>query len=107
MRAVDNHQDLLRISVANADNDHRLGKHEAPPAIISIFIGDEILGLLYAVAEDRDYSKYVTIFLNQEKLQEFLNSYRKTIKYDKINYLNYFKSQIKLILPLIIMKDLY
>ena len=57
MRAVDNHQDLLRISVANADNDHRLGKHEAPPAIISIFLGDEILGILDAVAEDRDYSK--------------------------------------------------
>ena len=57
MRAVDNHQDLLRISVANADNDHRLGKHEAPPAIISIFLGDEILGILDAVAENRDYSK--------------------------------------------------
>ena len=55
--AVDKHQDLLRISVANADNDHRLGKHEAPPAIISIFLGDEILGILDAVAEDRDFSK--------------------------------------------------
>ena len=57
MRAVDKHQDLLRISVANADNDHRLGKHEAPPAIISIFLGEEIIGILDAVAEDRDYSK--------------------------------------------------
>jgi len=57
MRAVDKHQDLLRISVANADNDHRLGEHEAPPAIISIFLGDEIIGILDAVAEDRDYSK--------------------------------------------------
>ena len=57
MRAVDKHQDLLRISVANADNDHRLGKLEAPPAIISIFLGDEILGILDAVAEERDYSK--------------------------------------------------
>ena len=55
--AVDKHQDLLRISVANADNDHRLGKLEAPPAIISIFLGDEILGILDAVAEDRDFSK--------------------------------------------------
>ena len=57
MRAVDKHQDLLRISVANADNDHRLGKLEAPPAIISIFLGDEIIGILDAVAEERDYSK--------------------------------------------------
>ena len=55
--AVDKHQDLLRISVANADNDHRLGKHEAPPAIISIFLGEEIMGILDAVSEDRDYSK--------------------------------------------------
>ena len=57
MRAVDKHQDLLRLSVAYADNDLRLGKHEAPPAIISIFLGEEILGILDAVAEDRDYSK--------------------------------------------------
>ena len=55
--AVDKHQDLLRISVANADNDHRLGKHEAPPAIISIFLGEEIMGILDAISEDRDYSK--------------------------------------------------
>ena len=57
MRAVDKHQDLLRLSVAYADNDLRLGKHEAPPAIISIFLGEEILGILDAVAEDRDFSK--------------------------------------------------
>ena len=57
MRAVDKHQDLLRLSVAYADNDHRLGKHEAPPAIISIFLGEEIIGILDAVAENRDYSK--------------------------------------------------
>ena len=57
IRAVDKHQDLLRISVANADNDHRLGQLEAPPAIISIFLGEEILGILDAIAEDREYSK--------------------------------------------------
>ena len=57
IRAVDKHQDLLRISVANADNDHRLGQLEAPPAIISIFLGEEILGILEAIAEDREYSK--------------------------------------------------
>ncbi|MCR4661976.1 MAG: glutamine synthetase III [Clostridia bacterium] len=57
IRAVDKHQDLLRISVASASNDHRLGKQEAPPAIISIFLGDELMGILDAIAEDRDYSK--------------------------------------------------
>ena len=57
IRAVDKNQDILRISVANADNDHRLGKLEAPPAIISIFLGEEILGILDAIAEDREYSK--------------------------------------------------
>ena len=57
IRAVDKHQDLLRFSVANADNDHRLGQLEAPPAIISIFLGEEILGILEAIAEDREYSK--------------------------------------------------
>ena len=57
INAVDKHQDLLRISVASADNDHRLGKFEAPPAVISIFLGDELLGVLDAIAEDRNYSK--------------------------------------------------
>ena len=57
INAVDKHQDLLRISVASADNDHRLGKFEAPPAVISIFLGDELLGILDAIAEDRNYSK--------------------------------------------------
>ena len=57
IRAVDKHQDILRISVANADNDHRLGKLEAPPAVISIFLGEELLGILDAIAEDRVYSK--------------------------------------------------
>jgi glutamine synthetase len=42
LRAVDRHQDLLRISVAHAGNDHRLGANEAPPAIISVFLGDEL-----------------------------------------------------------------
>ena len=55
--AVDKHQDLLRISVASAGNDHRLGKQEAPPAIVSIFLGEELLGILEAIAEGRDYSR--------------------------------------------------
>ena len=46
IKAVDEYQELLRISVATAGNDHRLGGHEAPPAIISIFLGDELTGLL-------------------------------------------------------------
>ena len=44
IKAVDEYQDLLRISVASAGNDHRLGANEAPPAIISMFIGDELAG---------------------------------------------------------------
>ncbi len=47
--AVDEHQDLLRVSVASAGNDHRLGAHEAPPAIISIFLGDELSGVVEAI----------------------------------------------------------
>lgn len=47
--AVDKHQDLLRISVATAGNDHRLGANEAPPAIISIFLGDELTDILESV----------------------------------------------------------
>ena len=48
IKAVDEHQDLLRLSVATAANDHRLGKAEAPPAIISIFLGDELTNILDA-----------------------------------------------------------
>ena len=54
IKAVDDYQDLLRISVASASNDHRLGKNEAPPAIISIFLGDELNGVLKAIANDDD-----------------------------------------------------
>ena len=54
IKAVDDYQDLLRISVASASNDHRLGKNEAPPAIISIFLGDELNGVLEAIANDDD-----------------------------------------------------
>ena len=47
--AVDKHQDLLRISAASAGNDHRLGANEAPPAIVSMFLGDELTGILDAI----------------------------------------------------------
>jgi glutamine synthetase len=50
IKAVDLHQDLLRISVASASNDHRLGANEAPPAIISIFLGDELTDILDRLA---------------------------------------------------------
>ena len=46
LRAVDRHQDLLRASVAHAGNDHRLGANEAPPAIISVFLGDQLTDVL-------------------------------------------------------------
>ncbi len=46
IKAVDEYQDLLRMSVASAGNDHRLGAHEAPPAIVSIFLGDELTAIL-------------------------------------------------------------
>ncbi|MFC4452744.1 glutamine synthetase III [Deinococcus sonorensis] len=50
IKAVDEHQDLLRVSVASAQNDHRLGANEAPPAIISIFLGDELTDILDRLA---------------------------------------------------------
>ena len=49
IKAVDEHQDLLRLSVATAGNDHRLGANEAPPAIISIFLGDELTAVLKSI----------------------------------------------------------
>ena len=57
IRAVDRFQDLLRISVASASNDHRLGANEAPPAVISIFLGDELTEVLKAIEEDAPYEK--------------------------------------------------
>jgi glutamine synthetase len=55
IKAVDEYQDLLRISVASAGNDFRLGANEAPPAIVSIFLGDELDAVLNAIAEDKVY----------------------------------------------------
>jgi len=56
--AVDENQDLLRISVATAGNDHRLGAAEAPPAIVSMFIGDELSGILDAYEQGVDYRSH-------------------------------------------------
>ncbi len=55
IQAVDDYQDLLRLSVATAGNDHRLGANEAPPAIISIFLGDELTAILDAIKNDAPY----------------------------------------------------
>ncbi len=56
--AVDNYQDLLRVSVATAGNDHRLGAAEAPPAIVSIFLGDELSGILDAIKNGKPYGEH-------------------------------------------------
>ena len=55
IKAVDDYQDLLRISVATAGNDHRLGANEAPPAVVSMFLGDELDGILSAIENDAPY----------------------------------------------------
>ena len=55
IQAVDDFQDLLRLSVATAGNDHRLGANEAPPAIISVFLGDELTAILDAIKSDKPY----------------------------------------------------
>ena len=55
-KAVDDYQDLLRLSVATAGNDHRLGANEAPPAVVSIFLGDELNAVLEAIETDTPYA---------------------------------------------------
>ncbi|MCR4734035.1 MAG: glutamine synthetase III [Treponema sp.] len=64
IKAVDEHQDLLRISVGTAGNDHRLGANEAPPAIISIFLGDELNEILECIEEGKPCGKH-----KKEKMQ--------------------------------------
>ncbi len=56
LKSVDENQDLLRISVASAGNDHRLGANEAPPAIISVYLGDELYRVLESIVEGKPYS---------------------------------------------------
>ena len=55
IKAVDEHQDLLRISIASAGNDHRLGANEAPPAIVSMFLGEELTEILEAIVSGEEY----------------------------------------------------
>ena len=56
--AVDEHADLLRLSVASAGNDHRLGANEAPPAIVSIFLGDQLMGVVEALINEESYTSH-------------------------------------------------
>ena len=56
IKAVDDYQDLLRLSVATAGNDHRLGANEAPPAVVSMFLGDELNAVLEAIETDKPYA---------------------------------------------------
>ena len=73
IEAVDEYQELLRMSVASAGNDHRLGANEAPPAIISIFLGDELGAIVDALVEDQDYagSQKIPLDLGVEVLPKF------------------------------------
>ena len=56
IKAIDDYQDLLRVSVASAGNDHRLGANEAPPAIVSVFLGEELTEILTALENDTLYA---------------------------------------------------
>ncbi len=75
IKAVDEYQDLLRISVASAGNDHRLGANEAPPAIISIFLGDELTAILHAIETGTVYGG--TLRVNMEIGVNVLPSFTK------------------------------
>ena len=73
IKAVDDYQDLLRIAVATAGNDHRLGANEAPPAVVSIFLGEELQGILDAIENDAPYeaAKKKTMKLGVDVLPRF------------------------------------
>ena len=73
IQAVDDYQDLLRISVATAGNDHRLGANEAPPAVVSVFLGDELTAIMDAIVEDRPYeaARSTTLKLGVDALPRF------------------------------------
>ncbi len=73
IKAVDDYQDLLRIAVATAGNDHRLGANEAPPAVVSIFLGDELTAILDAIETDTPYcaAKKTTMKLGVDVLPRF------------------------------------
>lgn len=74
IEAVDEYQELLRMSVASAGNDHRLGANEAPPAIISIFLGDELGAIVDSLVSDKEYhsAESVAMDLGVDVLPNFL-----------------------------------
>ena len=73
IKAVDDYQDLLRLSVATSGNDHRLGANEAPPAVVSIFLGDELTAILEAIEKNEPYkgTKATTMKLGVDVLPKF------------------------------------
>ena len=73
LQAVDNYQDLLRVSIAFAGNDHRLGANEAPPAIISVFLGDELTAVIESIVSESAYNgkKRESMLLGVDVLPEF------------------------------------
>ncbi|MBO7701274.1 MAG: glutamine synthetase III, partial [Eubacteriaceae bacterium] len=73
IKAVDDYQDLLRLSVATAGNDHRLGANEAPPAVVSMFLGDELNAVLTAIETDTPYegTKKTVMKLGVDVLPKF------------------------------------
>ncbi len=73
IKAVDDYQDLLRISVASAGNDHRLGASEAPPAVVSMFLGDELMEILESIENDSAYDakEKVTMKIGVHTLPRF------------------------------------
>ncbi len=73
IKAVDEHQDLLRLSVATAGNDHRLGANEAPPAIISMFLGDDLEAIVEAIINNEDYESHGKVLMHTgvESLPDF------------------------------------
>ena len=77
IKAVDDYADLLRISVASAGNDHRLGANEAPPAVVSIFLGDELTDVLRAIENDEYFSSHdsVQMDIGAKVLPHFIKRY--------------------------------
>ena len=73
IKAVDDYQDLLRIAVATAGNDHRLGANEAPPAVVSVFLGDELTAVLDAIESEAPYEgvRRTTMKLGVDVLPRF------------------------------------
>lgn len=73
IKSVDDYQDLLRLSVATAGNDHRLGANEAPPAVVSVFLGDELTSILTSIEKGTEYQgkEKTTIKLGVDVLPKF------------------------------------